>query len=202
MPGKPKGPRRSRGPGRQATDWHGRAPDLSSLRALGPLLSRYRDVVRSLVIYAWCLGVLLLLYIWLDGTLILQHFLEYNAQATGFLARLFDPTATVTGRIVETDGFAISIVEECTILAPLAIFTAAVLAFPSTISRKVLGITLGVLVLSAVNLVRTTSLFYIGSAFPETLEVVHLLVWQSLMVIFAVALWLVWMRRWGSYGQA
>ena len=201
MPGQPKWPRRPRGQGRQATDRHGRAPDLGPLRALGPLLSRYGDVVRSLVIYAWCLAVLLLLYIWLDGIIMFQHFLEYNAQATGFLAGLFDPTASVTGRIVETDGFAISIVEECTILAPLAIFTAAVLAFPSTIFRKMLGIALVVVVLSAVNLVRTTSLFYIGSTFPETLEVVHLLVWQSLMVIFAVALWLVWMRRWGSYGQ-
>ena len=172
------------------------------LEAARPFLSGHREIIRSLVIYAWCLGVLLLLYIWLDGTVMLQHFLEYNAQATGFLAGVFDPGTTVSGQIVESDGFAISIVEECTSLAPLAIFIAAVLAFPASFSRKLLGIALGVVALSAVNLVRTTSLFYIGSAFPETLEVVHLLVWQSLMVIFAVALWLLWMRRWGYHAQS
>ena len=162
MPVKPEGPSRPQGQRKPATGRHGRPPNLYLLGAVPPFLSRHRDVIHSLVIFAWCLAVLLILYIWLDGTIILQRFLQYNAEATGFLARVFEPTASVTGIIVETEGFAISIVEECTILAPLAIFIAAVLAFPSTVSRKVLGIALGVVVLSALNLVRTTSLFYIA----------------------------------------
>ena len=160
-------------------------------------LSRHKDMVRGLVIYAWTLAVLLLLYSWLDGTVILQRLLEYNAQATGFLVSAFDPSAAVEGTVVESNSFAISIVEECTSLAPLAIFVAAVLAVPSTLSSKLLGIALGTVVISSANLVRTTSLFYVGSSFPSALEVVHLLVWQSLMVVRAVALWLMWMRRWG-----
>lgn len=73
---------------------------------------------------------------------------------------------------------------------------------PARVLFKVLGIILGFVVLSGVNLVRTTSLVYIGSAFPSALEVVHLLVWQSLMVVFAVALWLAWRRKWGQHGQS
>ena len=168
---------------------------------VGVLLSRHRDIVRALVIYAWALTVLLLFYWWLDGTVLLQSFLEFNASATGFLAGIFDSTATVSDNMVTSDGFAIIIVEECTSLAPLAIFVAAVLAVPSTISRKVLGIVLSFVVLSTVNLVRTTSLFYIGSAYPSSMEVVHLLVWQSIMVAVAVSLWFLWMRRW-AYGAA
>ena len=202
MPARGKRPRRTQWTSAWPSVRHRRQPLLGLIETVRAFLSRNRDVIRSLVIYGWCLGVLLLFYTWLDGTVIFQRFLEYNAQATGFLAGSFEPGATVSGRIVESEGFAISIVEECTSLAPLAIYIAAILAFPASFSRKLLGIVLGVVALSAVNLVRTTSLFYVGSAFPETLEVVHLLVWQSLMVIFAVALWLLWMRRWGYHGRA
>ena len=169
---------------------------LGPLATAGAVLSRHREIIRALVIYAWALTVLLLFYWWLDGTVFLQRFLDFNASATGFLARLFDSTATVSDNMVTSDGFAIIIVEECTSLAPLAIFVAAVLAVPSTISGKALGIVLGFVVLFTVNLVRTTSLFYIGSAYPSSMEVVHLLVWQSIMVAVAVSLWFLWMRRW------
>lgn len=176
-------------------------PKFGTLAMAGELISRHRDIVRAVIIYAWALTVLLLFYWWLDGTVFFQSFLEYNAQATGFFARFFDSEATVSGSIVASDAFAISIVEECTSLAPLAIFVAAVFAVPSTLSRKALGIALAFVVLSAVNLLRTTSLFYLGSAYPSSMEVVHLLVWQSIMVAVAVSLWILWMRRW-AYGAA
>ena len=60
---------------------------------------------------------------------------------------------------------------------------------------------MGIVVLSAINLVRTTSLFYIGMAFPSAMDIAHLLVWQSVMVVFAVTVWFLWMRRWGVAGK-
>lgn len=159
--------------------------------------AQHKGLVRALVIYAASLTVLLLFYSWLDGTPFFYRFLEYNAQATGFLARLFDPAVTVGGNRVASGSFAVAVVGGCTSLAPLAIFVSAVLAVPASPMSKVLGILLGFVVLGGVNLMRTTSLFYLGSAFPSALEVIHLLVWQSLMVVFAVALWLAWRRSWG-----
>jgi len=58
-----------------------------------------------------------------------------------------------------------------------------------------MGTDLGFVGLSAVNLVRITSLIYIGTTFPEALDVAHLLVWQSVMVIVSVMFWIVWIRR-------
>ena len=171
------------------------------LEAARPFLSGHREIIRSLVIYAWCLGVLLLLYIWLDGTVMLQHFLEYNAQATGFLAGVFDPGTTVSGQIVESDGFAISIVEECTSLAPWPYHRRRP-GLPCIILPKAPGHCSwrGGPFGGQLGADHQPVLHRLG--LPETLEVVHLLVWQSLMVIFAVALWLLWMRRWGYHAQS
>ena len=196
--------RRARRKGRQPPNVRGhwyRSHRNGLLAAWPSFLSRHRDVVRALVIYAVSLTILLLLYSWIDGTVVFHRFLEYNAQATGFLAGVFDPRITVASTLVMSDAFTAIIIEECTILAPLAILASAVLAVPAKFSRKVVGIFLGLIALSAVNLVRTTSLFYIASAFPTMLDVAHLLVWQSVMVVLSVAIWLLWMRTSVRHGR-
>jgi len=46
-----------------------------------------------------------------------------------------------------------------------------------------------------VNVVRLASLFYVGIHWPGILDVVHQLVWQSLVIVIAVSLWLLWAGR-------
>ena len=174
---------------------HGDGAPPRLARQMKDFLGRYRPVIRALLIYAASLAGLLFLYALLSKSQTLDPLLWYNAQATGFLVGLFGTSVEVSGSLVVSHSFAIRIIEECTALAPIAIFTAAVLAYPADLSRKLIGMAGGIAILVGINLVRTTSLFYVGLAFPEALEVVHLLVWQSVMVIASVALWLGWMRR-------
>ena len=153
------------------------------------------------LVYLGSLIGLLVLYSLADGTTLLYRFLEYNAQATGFLAGALGADIQVIGNNVVSSSFAISIVDECTSLAPFAIFAAGILAVPATLSRKAAGIILGFVALGAINLARTTSLFYIGLVFPAAMDMAHLLVWQSVMVIASVGLWLAWIRQYGYAGN-
>ena len=125
----------------------------------------------------------------------MEPLLRFNAQASGFLANAIGISVQVSGSQVLSDTIAFRIVSECTSLAPFAVFAAAIISYPSTPYRMILGILLGFVGLSAVNLVRITSLIYIGTTFPEALDVAHLLVWQSVMVIVSVMFWIVWIRR-------
>ena len=63
------------------------------------------------------------------------------------------------------------------------------------LKAKAFGAALGLVALTLVNLVRIISLFLIGSAYPEYLEVAHLLVWQTAIILFAIVLWLLWVGR-------
>lgn len=197
MPARVNQPRRLRHWTLKSRSWHGSPGGSGRWQSVGRFFARHRSILRTLVIYAWSLTVLLLLYDWLDGTVFLYDFLEYNARATGFMAKVFDQAAIVAGTTVLSDGFAINVVKGCTSLAPFAIFVAAVLAVPTSLSRKLLGIVGGFVALATLNLVRTTSLLYLGSAFPSVVEAVHLLVWQSIMILLAVVLWLWWRSKWG-----
>ena len=46
-----------------------------------------------------------------------------------------------------------------------------------------------------INLARIMSLFWIGSAYPQYLNVAHLLVWQTAIILLAIVLWLFWIER-------
>lgn len=75
------------------------------------------------------------------------------------------------------------------------LFIGAVVAYPSSMKAKGIGIALGIVVLTAINLVRIINLFLIGSAYPQYLEIAHLLVWQTAIILSAIILWLIWVER-------
>jgi exosortase/archaeosortase family protein len=94
-----------------------------------------------------------------------------------------------------SEGFAVSIVAECTAVGPLVLFMGAVAAYPSPLRSKGIGLVLGAVVLTAVNLFRIMSLFWIGSNYPEYPDIAHLLVWQTVIILIAILLWLFWVDR-------
>lgn len=120
---------------------------------------------------------------------------EWTARWTSSALNLLGSSTSVNGTILSSDSFAVNIVAECTAVGPLVLFMGAVLAYPSALRAKSLGWLLGLLVLTAVNLVRIMSLFWIGSAFPRYLDIAHLLVWQTAMILLAIVLWLFWVER-------
>ena len=75
------------------------------------------------------------------------------------------------------------IIDECTGVSPFIIYLAAIVAYPSELRAKGVGLLMGAFGLFAVNLVRTVSLYYIGAAFPDLLDFAHLVMWQSLIII-------------------
>lgn len=75
------------------------------------------------------------------------------------------------------------------------LFIGAVIAYPAPLKAKTVGALIGLVVLTAVNLLRIMSLFWIGSAYPEYLDVAHLLVWQTAIILLAIVLWLFWVER-------
>ena len=101
----------------------------------------------------------------------------------------------VNGSILASEDFAVNIVTECLALAPIMIYSGAVMACPATFRDKLWGIAAGALVLMSVNLVRIMSLFWIGAGHPEYLSFAHLLVWQSGIYLLAIVLWLYWYGR-------
>ena len=127
---------------------------------------------------------------------------EWTAEASGRALSLAGTPTSVEGATIASDSFAVVIVAECTAIAPIFLFVGAVAACPSGARAKAFGVALGLFALSALNVIRIASLFWIGSAYSEYLSLAHLLVWQPAMIVAAVVLWLLWVETTARAGKA
>jgi exosortase H (IPTLxxWG-CTERM-specific) len=113
-----------------------------------------------------------------------------------FLVGLFDSHAIAYGNILQStrDGFAIAIERGCNGVEAVIILVSAMLAFPAPWKHKLAGIGLGFLAIQAMNLVRLISLFYLGQWNRVWFDWFHLYLWQALIVLDALVVFLLWLR--------
>jgi archaeosortase B (VPXXXP-CTERM-specific) len=86
----------------------------------------------------------------------------------------------------------VAIVRACTAVHPIAAYAAAVIAYPFSLRARLVGIAAGVPLILVLNQVRLVSLCYIGRWYPARFHSAHLLVWQSVIVLVTVVLFVLW----------
>jgi len=122
----------------------------------------------------------------------------FIARVSGAVLRLFGESATVNSCVVSSPRFAVTIYNGCNGLITSLIFISGVLAFPARWGAKVLGVVGGLLAIQLINLVRIVSLFYIGIYLPAFFNESHIFVWQSVVILAGVSLWIVWAQRFAT----
>jgi exosortase H (IPTLxxWG-CTERM-specific) len=68
------------------------------------------------------------------------------------------------------------------------------LAFPAPWKNRLIGLAAGVVAVQALNVVRVISLFYLGQWNLAVFEFAHLYVWQALIMLDVLIVWLIWVR--------
>ena len=118
------------------------------------------------------------------------------ARASAFIVRLFDPSALSYGRVLYSPSadFGISIEAGCNGVEATIVLIAAILAFPATWGERFWGLVLGFLAVQSVNLLRVVSLFFLGQWNYKIFEFAHLYMWQALIMLDVLVVWLLWMR--------
>jgi exosortase H (IPTLxxWG-CTERM-specific) len=118
------------------------------------------------------------------------------ARTAGAAARLFDPAVITDGATLYSSrsGFAVTILAGCNGLEAMFVLIAAVLAYPAPWRNRLIGLVAGLSTIAVANLVRIVSLFYLGQWNATAFEWAHLYVWQALIMLDALIVWLVWLR--------
>ena len=122
------------------------------------------------------------------------------ARISAGLITIFDPHVAAFGTILQstTNGFAISIEAGCNGIEAAIILVAAMLAFPASWKHRAIGILAGVAAVQALNIVRVVSLFYLGQWNLNAFKWAHLYLWQGLIMLDALIVWLLWIRALAS----
>jgi exosortase H (IPTLxxWG-CTERM-specific) len=94
--------------------------------------------------------------------------------------------------IYHPGGFAYEISRGCTGFVPAAMLGVSIAAYPAERRHKGVGLALGIPVLLGINLVRLVHLFYLGVHQSEWFHAAHTVVWEGLIILAVVGLWLGW----------
>jgi exosortase H (IPTLxxWG-CTERM-specific) len=118
------------------------------------------------------------------------------ADISAFLIKMFDSDVVSHGVIIQSQssGFAVAIAPGCDGIEAVIILVSAIVAFPAPWKHRVVGIAIGFVAIQALNLVRIISLFYLGQWNQTAFDWFHLYLWQALIVLDALAVWLIWLR--------
>lgn len=130
-------------------------------------------------------------------TWLVQPWTAFIADVSTGAIRLFDDRVLAQGKIIwdQTSGFAVAIEAGCNGVEAAIILMAAMLAFPAaTRQQRFIGIVLGLTTVQTLNILRIISLFYLGQWNRTAFEWAHLYVWQALIMLDVLLVFLFWLR--------
>jgi exosortase H (IPTLxxWG-CTERM-specific) len=118
------------------------------------------------------------------------------AAISAWLVTVFDPGVTASGNVLRSaaNGFAVSIEAGCNGVEATLVLVAAMLSFPAPWRKKLAGLAIGIVAVQSLNIVRVISLFYLGQWNYRVFEWAHLYVWQALIMLDVLIVWVVWVR--------
>ncbi|MCU0989074.1 MAG: exosortase H [Xanthomonadales bacterium] len=127
---------------------------------------------------------------------VILPFTSFIADVSAWIIQLFDDNVTSVSNVIrdKTNGFGVRIERGCNGVEALIILFAAIFAFPAPIKNKLVGFTIGFFAIQGLNLVRIVSLFYLGQWNQVAFEWFHLYLWQALIILDALVVWLIWLR--------
>ena len=129
-------------------------------------------------------------------TYVILPWTSFLAGLSAGLLSFLDPNVIASGKVIASTlkPFAISIEPGCNGVEAMIVLIAAILVFPATWKQRATGLLWGILAIQGLNLVRIISLFYLGQWDELWFEWAHLYLWQALIMLDALLVFLIWVR--------
>ena len=123
---------------------------------------------------------------------VIVPFTSAIAHVSAVALNVLGEKVAVSGTELRSSLFAVEIQNGCNGVETALLFGSAVLAFPAQWHRRLIGLVLGFLAIQFINLVRVVTLFWVGAHRPAFFNASHTVIWQSIVVLCGVILFLVW----------
>lgn len=156
----------------------------------------YRREIKFLLVFALVLGgTFTLLSLETVNDHVIEPFTGSIAKASGVALNVLGQGVERTGTMIRNPRFAVNIKNGCNGVEAMVILLAAIVAFPATWKARGIGLVLGTVVIQVVNLIRVVALFLTGAYFPKLFDSSHTVIWQTIVILSAVLLWMYWANR-------
>jgi len=123
---------------------------------------------------------------------VIVPFTEVVARGAAMLLRGVESGVGVTGTVMRSPLFALDVRNGCNGVEAVILLAAAILAFPATLRSRLIGLTIASVAIQLLNLVRLSSLFWLGEHHRRIFDFFHVAVWQSLIILAAISIFVLW----------
>ena len=123
-----------------------------------------------------------------------RDYLSALARVSAWILAPFVEGVRVEGTSITSRVFSVEIARGCDAWRMCALLTAAIVAFPASIGRKLWGIALGLVWLNGLNFVRIIGLFFIGGYAHAHFQRSHEIYFPIFLIAMTVAAWVLWLR--------
>lgn len=139
-------------------------------------------------------SVILLFYILLlifeDN--LLEQYLESTALFASALLNLFYNNIAVVGSKISNSYFSVQVSYGCDGTEAIILFLAGIIAFKTNIKKKIIGISIGIILIYLLNIFRIVILFYVGNINTGFFNSLHTIYFPILFIMIPILLLLVW----------
>lgn len=122
-------------------------------------------------------------------------FTAFLVKVSAAILRAVGEQVVREGTVIRSALFAVDVKNGCNGIEATLLLLAAMLAFPASAKARAAGLAVGLLAIQAVNLVRIVSLFWLGAHRRDVFDLFHAAIWQTLLILLAVGVFLAWGKR-------
>jgi exosortase H (IPTLxxWG-CTERM-specific) len=155
------------------------------------------SIKRFAITYLILMGI----FFFIIGYTPLQKIIDVNGLytkgvvvVTSTVLKIMSIPSTYQGSIIQLPSISLDVKFGCNGLEAVMIYSVAVIAFPATWKKKILGIVAGFIIIQVINILRITSLAYSGIHFRRLFEYIHIYVAQGLMIAISLGVFFIYLH--------
>jgi len=133
---------------------------------------------------------------------VIVPFTELIARASALVLGSVESGVVVAGTVIRSPRFALDVQNGCNGVEATILLVAAILAFPATLRSRLTGLVVATVAIELLNLVRLSSLFWLGEHHRRTFDFFHIAVWQSLIILAAISMFVLWSWKFAKKPRA
>lgn len=156
-------------------------------------ITNNKNILKFAGLYVFYIGVFTLLYITFKDDL--GFFRNLTADGLSAILGIFGIQNSVFGSVIHLDTISLKVIDECTGIYELLVYSGCVLAYSTTIDKKLYGIAFGVPAILSINMVRLVCLAFVGVWYPSIFDYVHYYLWQVTLILIIVLVTLIWIEK-------
>ena len=150
----------------------------------------------GIVFVARFLAALIVFYVVITSDPVNDHvivpFTELIVRTTAAILRGIHEPIVVVGTVIRTSRFALDVRNGCNAVEAMMLLAAAMIAFPATLRSRLSGLLVASVAIQIVNVIRVSSLVWLGEHHRGAFDVMHVAVWQTIVILAAVTMFVFW----------